>query len=112
MIRRPPRSTLFPYTTLFRSVADPHHLLGLVAISGADVYPQVLYLGDLFAFLWLHNVDSLLADDAGHPSVPGLDADPLPHEYLRVPTTHASKAEEALVVYVGDDEPDLVYMPG
>src|SRR3712207_8291198 len=29
MIRRPPRSTLFPYTTLFRSrrgdAADPHH---------------------------------------------------------------------------------------
>src|SRR2546422_5392932 len=24
MIRRPPRSTLFPYTTLFRSVADHH----------------------------------------------------------------------------------------
>src|SRR3712207_8652072 len=23
MIRRPPRSTLFPYTTLFRSVIDP-----------------------------------------------------------------------------------------
>src|SRR2546430_13531065 len=23
MIRRPPRSTLFPYTTLFRSVAEP-----------------------------------------------------------------------------------------
>src|SRR2546430_12117442 len=23
MIRRPPRSTLFPYTTLFRSLADP-----------------------------------------------------------------------------------------
>src|SRR2546426_1418344 len=30
MIRRPPRSTLFPYTTLFRSVTDlaaPHHLI-------------------------------------------------------------------------------------
>src|SRR3712207_8357905 len=25
MIRRPPRSTLFPYTTLFRSVADGGH---------------------------------------------------------------------------------------
>src|SRR5580700_10588389 len=25
MIRRPPRSTLFPYTTLFRSVARPQH---------------------------------------------------------------------------------------
>src|SRR2546428_8771589 len=24
MIRRPPRSTLFPYTTLFRSVIDDH----------------------------------------------------------------------------------------
>src|SRR5256885_10557391 len=24
MIRRPPRSTLFPYTTLFRSAAQPH----------------------------------------------------------------------------------------
>src|SRR2546422_7607939 len=24
MIRRPPRSTLFPYTTLFRSVLDEH----------------------------------------------------------------------------------------
>src|SRR2546430_10326640 len=24
MIRRPPRSTLFPYTTLFRSAADVH----------------------------------------------------------------------------------------
>src|SRR5256885_5073897 len=28
MIRRPPRSTLFPYTTLFRSVLH-HHLAGL-----------------------------------------------------------------------------------
>src|SRR3712207_9517171 len=26
MIRRPPRSTLFPYTTLFRSQRVPHHL--------------------------------------------------------------------------------------
>src|SRR2546425_9553937 len=26
MIRRPPRSTLFPYTTLFRSLVQPHLL--------------------------------------------------------------------------------------
>src|SRR2546430_8567837 len=26
MIRRPPRSTLFPYTTLFRSSGHAHHL--------------------------------------------------------------------------------------
>src|SRR2546430_12987210 len=29
MIRRPPRSTLFPYTTLFRSVQVFHGLVGL-----------------------------------------------------------------------------------
>src|SRR3989454_10998485 len=28
MIRRPPRSTLFPYTTLFRSLLLGHHLRG------------------------------------------------------------------------------------
>src|SRR5437667_3080910 len=28
MLRRPPRSTLFPYTTLFRSVADMHRVVG------------------------------------------------------------------------------------
>src|SRR5260221_3770397 len=28
MIRRPPRSTLFPYTTLFRSLFGPHRRLG------------------------------------------------------------------------------------
>src|SRR3712207_7640820 len=27
MIRRPPRSTLFPYTTLFRSLQEPQHPL-------------------------------------------------------------------------------------
>src|SRR5438445_10631358 len=27
MIRRPPRSTLFPYTTLFRSIDDAEHLV-------------------------------------------------------------------------------------
>src|SRR2546430_6686492 len=30
MIRRPPRSTLFPYTTLFRSQRDPPAARGLI----------------------------------------------------------------------------------
>src|SRR5256886_6897222 len=30
MIRRPPRSTLFPYTTLFRSLSNTNQLWGLV----------------------------------------------------------------------------------
>src|SRR3712207_7689679 len=35
MIRRPPRSTLFPYTTLFRSVLDPHPVVDLVLLPQA-----------------------------------------------------------------------------
>src|SRR3712207_8730815 len=35
MIRRPPRSTLFPYTTLFRSTTDP----GPAASSAASALP-------------------------------------------------------------------------
>src|SRR5690348_17824836 len=35
MLRRPPRSTLFPYTTLFRSLAmGPHHLERAEALGG------------------------------------------------------------------------------
>src|SRR3712207_7102567 len=33
MIRRPPRSTLFPYTTLFRSGVDPAALIGRVCLA-------------------------------------------------------------------------------
>src|SRR5260221_6386024 len=34
MIRRPPRSTLFPYTTLFRSTTYPEDLVDLQQIRG------------------------------------------------------------------------------
>src|SRR2546430_2884736 len=35
MIRRPPRSTLFPYTTLFRSRTPRRHDVGTLALSRA-----------------------------------------------------------------------------
>src|SRR3712207_7842139 len=35
MIRRPPRSTLFPYTTLFRSVRQPDGVEGLAGRPAA-----------------------------------------------------------------------------
>src|SRR2546430_9066414 len=39
MIRRPPRSTLFPYTTLFRSLAGPQKLkiISIAIIAGFGV---------------------------------------------------------------------------
>src|SRR2546422_5506207 len=43
MIRRPPRSTLFPYTTLFRSWTVAHHVRGIerhdraVGTAGVDL---------------------------------------------------------------------------
>src|SRR5256885_7763497 len=56
MIRRPPRSTLFPYTTLFRSV-----LCGVVASAATFLAPAaavfkrffgVLYGAMLLAVVW------------------------------------------------------------
>src|SRR2546425_9583092 len=54
MIRRPPRSTLFPYTTLFRSRApmargDAELDLGLAELGGVARDPQVARHGELAA---------------------------------------------------------------
>src|SRR5687768_18340006 len=39
MIRRPPRSTLFPYTTLFRSASWPSILFLILVLAVAGVPP-------------------------------------------------------------------------
>src|SRR5256885_14697832 len=44
MIRRPPRSTLFPYTTLFRSL---HLLLGLLEPAGREAEAAEATIGGL-----------------------------------------------------------------
>src|SRR3712207_9072372 len=41
MIRRPPRSTLFPYTTLFRSQALEHGVSRSAEEAGPGRFPQV-----------------------------------------------------------------------
>src|SRR2546425_8072307 len=55
MIRRPPRSTLFPYTTLFRSLADPRAITALV---------------DDFAAQWLNlrRVQEVVVDPERYPN--------------------------------------------
>src|SRR2546430_12950752 len=57
MIRRPPRSTLFPYTTLFRSRAERMAQLGLLrAIHPDHVTPMKLMRAV---------IEELNADDGG-----------------------------------------------
>src|SRR5258707_4429108 len=49
MIRRPPRSTLFPYTTLFRSRSRPY-CVGLLVLRR----PLVVVREHPLAKLWIH----------------------------------------------------------
>src|SRR3712207_7908914 len=53
MIRRPPRSTLFPYTTLFRSVREQHRLAG----GEPELVPSIFLGGE-------RREDVVIVDDA------------------------------------------------
>src|SRR3712207_7317964 len=64
MIRRPPRSTLFPYTTLFRSLAENHDPLLLEGFREIGVHD----LGGLLIFLPRPDQDRK-AQDAGDRNV-------------------------------------------
>src|SRR5256885_7022893 len=48
MIRRPPRSTLFPYTTLFRSLGGPDAAAPILAAG--DIAPDLVRFAIDFAF--------------------------------------------------------------
>src|SRR2546422_10626422 len=64
MIRRPPRSTLFPYTTLFRSThrAD----VGIRAHVHPEVPPERLELADGLGPLPVERVAVAVLGDHGH----------------------------------------------
>src|SRR3712207_9141392 len=97
MIRRPPRSTLFPYTTLFRSwlVGQPHRGLaamftmmnaarlgvGVQGLGVAEVSYQnaVAYAKD--------RVQGRALNGAKHPDRP---ADPIDRKSTRLNSSHAN----------------------
>src|SRR3712207_7690127 len=63
MIRRPPRSTLFPYTTLFRSLAQAQGFPVFVSDSGA-IKPQYKAELEQYAIPYEeggHSTDRILA---------------------------------------------------
>src|SRR5256885_6159566 len=73
MIRRPPRSTLFPYTTLFRSSRNPN--AGEVIVSAAPGYEFADLAGRHHVGGGSHG--SLFAGDSEVPMLTvGLDTDP------------------------------------
>jgi hypothetical protein len=55
MIRRPPRSTLLPYTTLFRSLHLSYLHLCLIMCNYLHLLHLTLYLSNLLSFLFLHS---------------------------------------------------------
>jgi len=73
MIRRPPRSTLFPYTTLFRSgtVADIQRSIGVVTVQSSAGRLAVELPAQ--ALLGLHTGDRLWLELAVRP-VPDVSA--------------------------------------
>src|SRR2546422_6142885 len=54
MIRRPPRSTLFPYTTLFRSSQRAHMVLLSARGYSAPQIAEIFAVGEDVVRAWLH----------------------------------------------------------
>src|SRR3712207_6942599 len=81
MIRRPPRSTLFPYTTLFRS---------LERLAEATANARVVLT--LSRFIVLHDVvDEYVTSRAGRDWVREADSDALPdRKSTRLNSSHAN----------------------
>src|SRR5256885_2860574 len=59
MIRRPPRSTLFPYTTLFRSSLDEQQRNFYRMLTTLVVVGCVAIIGGVGYFIWTDRTDRL-----------------------------------------------------
>src|SRR5687768_18288247 len=68
MIRRPPRSTLFPYTTLFRSSGEPEAAGESVERRGEHVLVRGLRVGAVAAGEWEDRKSTRLNSSHGYIS--------------------------------------------
>src|SRR5438105_7651889 len=65
MLRRPPRSTLFPYTTLFRSEL---HELGRGKIASGPSIPKLWFSPDGASLAWLRDQGGEVVRSEEHTS--------------------------------------------
>src|SRR3712207_9547384 len=77
MIRRPPRSTLFPYTTLFRSV-----VVDLLLVEGRRPALDLLDVPEVVEVLVFDAVDDLVAV--------GVLVEPVDRKSTRLNSSHAN----------------------
>src|SRR4029453_2774422 len=82
-----------------------------VARAGAHVDVQLLELGSFGVFPTAQPAAIGATHDPGDRAAARQQLDPLAAEDLGVPAPDAPEVDEALVVHVGDDQPDLVDMP-
>src|SRR3989442_12186265 len=61
MIRRPPRSTLFPYTTLFRSRAQAAFFALQKSWMDRNLEPARVYMSDGIYHRWKNQIDAMIA---------------------------------------------------
>src|SRR5574343_1647267 len=107
MIRRPPRSTLFPYTTLFRSLGSIVGDLGLVEIAiGIKAEFDALAL---FGLQRQKAVADRAGDDAGLANGAGqlLQGQILAQLRFETSRRHALGAQGGLVAFAGELAVDL-----
>src|SRR2546422_11629662 len=79
MIRRPPRSTLFPYTTLFRSLAGPLAAQGVPAppsLTVHTIWGTRDFASDLVSLAWMKDgkAYTTLDDASGSSDLYRVDA--------------------------------------
>src|SRR3712207_4753886 len=114
MIRRPPRSTLFPYTTLFRSQAPPAVISAIEAADVVVLSPGSLFTSTIPALLGA-GVREALADFAG-PVVyaanvmtqPGETVGFTVSEHLRALAEHVGPVVTDVLVHSGELPEELV----
>src|SRR2546430_10623426 len=75
MIRRPPRSTLFPYTTLFRSTNGRSGVVTAIAVDPSDPSGNTVYVGGASGGVW-KTTDFLTTSPQGPTYVPLTDFGP------------------------------------